>query len=118
VWYKEAYDNLKKYRLNHGLSQEEMAVRLGLKNFQAYQYYEMGNLRLRKAREFSIILSYDLTQINDGENIEATITVILRYLAKIKAKEERLSLTTAFNKLLEEIELEKMVSNPAKSPQS
>lgn len=55
----EYSDNLVKYRKSQNLSQVEMAKRLGLKNQQAYQYYE-NKLTMRSAAMFSEKLGYDL----------------------------------------------------------
>lgn len=64
--------NLKKYRTENKLSQKEMAARLGLKNQQAYAYYEnLGEkLDTATARNFGDKLGVDI--INYGVNNHVT----------------------------------------------
>lgn len=97
----EYSDNLVRYRKSQNLSQVEMAKRLGLKNQQAYQYYE-NKLTMRSAAMFSEKLGYDLINNktlevkpdkiyaptpSNGKRTEALLKVLLFRVARQESKE-------------------------------
>ena len=98
--------NLVHYRLNHGMTQADMAKKLNIQSQQMYEYYENKRLTTGKALRFSEQLGFNLfdgtTKMQkdlagavipgikndnlDFRRIEAAIKVLIHRLAKYEAK--------------------------------
>lgn len=70
------YNKLKKIREEKGLTQEDMALKLGLKSKNAYSMKERGErkISLNEAKVISLILGNTIDEIFFGKNVNVTVT--------------------------------------------
>ncbi len=70
------YNKLKKIREEKGLTQKDMALKLGLKSKNAYSMKERGErkISLNEAKVISLILGDSIDEIFFGNKVNITVT--------------------------------------------